>query len=209
MPRVRSTASVSKPTGPPPVMRTRSSGCAPERLTVCNAIAVGSVSAAARTGSSGRDREQSGRVDDDELRERAAEVEMVGWRPAQAHRRSPAQARAALAAAGRRVGDDTGPDERRRRHRRRRRRRCPTTRDRAPNPAARTSRARGAGRCRRSRSARSRRVLHRPPGAGRESPGLRSVRPRCRPRPACRSSRHMVRVILRRRLASAGGWARA
>ena len=47
-PRRRSTAVVSRPTGPPPVTSTRSSGVAPARLTVWIAIAVGSVSAAAR-----------------------------------------------------------------------------------------------------------------------------------------------------------------
>ncbi len=41
-PWLSSTASVSSPTGPPPVMRTRSSGPAPDRLTVWRAIAVGS-----------------------------------------------------------------------------------------------------------------------------------------------------------------------
>ena len=48
MPRARSTAVVSRPTGPPPVTSTRSSGVAPDRFTVWIAIAVGSVSAAAR-----------------------------------------------------------------------------------------------------------------------------------------------------------------
>ncbi len=47
-PRVRSTAVVKRPTGPPPVMSTRSSAETFARFTVCNAIAVGSVSAAAR-----------------------------------------------------------------------------------------------------------------------------------------------------------------
>ena len=47
-PRARSTAVVSRPTGPPPVTSTRSSGVTPDRFTVWIAIAVGSVSAAAR-----------------------------------------------------------------------------------------------------------------------------------------------------------------
>ena len=48
MPRARRTAVVSKPTGPPPVTSTRSPGCTPDRFTVWIAIAVGSLSAAAR-----------------------------------------------------------------------------------------------------------------------------------------------------------------
>ena len=47
-PRVRSTAVVSRPTGPAPVTSTRSSGETSARFTVWIAIAVGSVSAAAR-----------------------------------------------------------------------------------------------------------------------------------------------------------------
>ena len=52
MPRACSTASVSNPTGPAPVISTRSPGATPETFIVCKAIAVGSVSAAARSGSS-------------------------------------------------------------------------------------------------------------------------------------------------------------
>ena len=48
MPRALSTAAVSAPTGPAPVIRTLSPTEAPDRLTVWIAIAVGSVSAASR-----------------------------------------------------------------------------------------------------------------------------------------------------------------
>ncbi len=47
-PRLRNTAIVKRPTGPPPVTSTRSSAVTFARLTVCSAMAVGSVSAAAR-----------------------------------------------------------------------------------------------------------------------------------------------------------------
>jgi hypothetical protein len=62
IPRARSTAVVSSPTGPPPVTSTRSAGVAPARLTVWIAIAVGSVSAAARVASESgrRSRRESG-----------------------------------------------------------------------------------------------------------------------------------------------------
>ena len=47
-PRLRSTARMSRPTGPPPVTSTRSPGSTPARSTACRAMAVGSVSAASR-----------------------------------------------------------------------------------------------------------------------------------------------------------------
>ena len=111
MPRARSTAVVSRPTGPPPVTSTRSSGVAPERFTVWIAIAVGSVSAAARVESDVGHAQQPRRGHDLVAAERAArEVEEVGRLAPQAHRRAAAPARAALAAAGRGVLHDARAD---------------------------------------------------------------------------------------------------
>ena len=71
-PRARSTAVVSSPTGPAPVTSTRSPGATPDRLTVWIAIAVGSVSAAARVVKRRRIREQARGRHDDVAAERAA-----------------------------------------------------------------------------------------------------------------------------------------
>ena len=135
-PRLRSTAVVSKPTGPAPVTSTRSSGDTPARLTVCSAIAVGSVSAAARVESALGDAHEPRRGHELVPAERAAgEVEEVGRLAAQADRGPAARARAARAAArrsgrARRARPISQPLDRRRRPRRS----CPPIRGRAPSP---------------------------------------------------------------------------
>ena len=180
----RSTAVVRSPTGPPPVTSTRSSGVAPERATVCSAIAVGSV----ERGRPGRqpvgDAQQTRRGHRLVPAERAAEPEVVGRLAPQAHRGSAAHTRSALAAARRRVGDDPRPELPPVDARRRARRPCPPTRDRAPHRGVRTAPGRGAGRSRRCRSATPRSRPRRGPGPGGRAPAPRSRRHRCRRRPA-------------------------
>ena len=162
---------------------------------MCSAIAVGSVSAAARSGRPVGIASSRVGVDHDVAAERAAEVEVVGWRPAQAHRRPAPLARAAFAATRRRARDDVRADERGVDPGRRPRRPCPPTRGRAPIRAARTARARGAGRCRRSRSATPRRARRRFRARARSASAPRSDRRPCRPPPASpRTSGHPYEV---------------
>ena len=99
--------------------------------------------------------------------ERAAEPEVVGRLPPQAHRRAATRHARHSPQPGVGVGDDPGAELPARRRPRRARRPCRPTRDRAPNRGARTARARGGGRCRRSRSARPRPATSSGPGRGR------------------------------------------
>ena len=158
-PRVRSTAVVSRPTGPAPVTSTRSSGATSARFTVWIAIAVGSVSAAARLDSASGIRDSRRRGDGDVAAERAAELEEVGWLPAQADRRTARAGRPGTRR-NRVSGSSTTrvPISQSAAAAAERPRRSRTTRGRAPSPAGRTARARGGGRCRRCRSARPRRA---------------------------------------------------
>ena len=100
-----------------------------------------------------RHREQLRGGSRDVARVRAAEVEVVGERAVEAHRRAAGEARPALAAAGRRPAHDAVADSPSRRRRRRARRSCPPIRAPARCRVGRCARAPGARRCRRSRTA--------------------------------------------------------
>ena len=95
MPCARSTAMISRPTGPAPVTRTRSSGRTSASRSACRVIAVGSASAAGRVGKRIGDPDQPVGRHCLVLAERPAVAGEVRRGALQAHRRAAPAARPA------------------------------------------------------------------------------------------------------------------
>ena len=176
MPRARSTATVSAPTGPAPVTRTRSSASAPDRFTRVDRDRGRLGERGVADGESVGDPQQPARVHASVAAEGAVPRREVGRRSFEAHRRPSASASPARPAAGARVRDDprarfphvvgarTLHDSSR-----------PLVSEHVAGPW-RSARGRDAGRFRRCRSWRPRRAPRPGPGTGTGS-SWTSIRP--------------------------------